>query len=146
MMYDPLVAVVSYQDKAFHDSMGRFLTDNFQIEPVHFDFMTISTINRKNLDLYLVNSDAMGQDQKFVRNFQSVAARLNSGKNKYIIMLTKKIRASDFLRNLEITAMDTIDIGVGMDTLTDAMSRHLLERQLSLFEKVKAKRSRNMLK
>ncbi|MDH5638146.1 MAG: hypothetical protein OEZ04_06610 [Nitrospinota bacterium] len=145
-MNSSLVAVVSYEDIEFRESLSSFLAVQFQIEPVHFDILTIATLKRKNLDVYLINSDAMGGNKKFARNFQSVVTSANNGHRKSIIMLTRKLLASDFLHNLELTAVDTIDIGGGMDSLTVPLSRHLLERQLALFEKGEENGPRNMLK
>ncbi|MDH5509737.1 MAG: hypothetical protein OEZ32_05205 [Nitrospinota bacterium] len=145
-MNSTLIAVVSYLDNEFRESVGSFLTEQFQIEPVYFDFLTTASFKRKNLDVYLINSDAMSKNREYSHNFQSVTIRAISSQRKSIIMLTKKLLASDFLHNLELSATDTIDIGGGMDSLTVPLSRHLLERQLALFEKGEGKGDRNVLK
>ncbi|MDH5477105.1 MAG: hypothetical protein OEY50_02120 [Nitrospinota bacterium] len=124
-MQNSNVAVVCYEDDRFKDSVGSFLIEHFHITPVYLDVISTSSIKRKNLQVFLVNSDALGKQMKYAENFRTVMTRMNSSLRKSIIMLTQNIKVSDFLRNMEFAAVETIDIGSGMAGLKVAVSHCL---------------------
>lgn len=127
------IAVVSYQDSDFEISLGQFLSGRFQITPVFLDTLNISFLEKKTINIFLVNSDALACQKEYATKFQAVVSDKGMKKDKSIIMLTRSLKASDFLRNMEFKAIDTIDIGLGMDALAVWLSTLLPEKQLKLF-------------
>jgi len=130
------VAVVSYEDPEFQNTVGNFLADQFSINPEYLDVLTRSNITTSNLEIFLVNSDGLHSNRDFVQSFRTATGRNVPRADKSIFMLTRNLKAMEFLRNQELKASDTIDIGQGMGGLKVALAGLLLERQLSLFKQV----------
>jgi len=127
------VAVVSYEDQDFIRSVSQFLKDQFELEPFLVDYPSSTMLANRKLDIFLVNSDALNGKDTLIQSFRALTRKKKLGEGKAILMLTKHFNTSDFIRNQESHAMDTIDISSGMEALKVALTSRILGKQLDLF-------------
>lgn len=127
-MKSPLVAVISYRDKTYREVVKNVLDGYLKVRVKHFDVCSQECFDDDRFDLILVNADKFHLNPGRDKRLSAVAKHAGDDRGPVVLMLTKNLSATDFLRNQAYRVTDTIDIGMGIEVLRIALDDFMIRK------------------
>ena len=132
----PLIAaVITYGDPDFRQTMEKALEDYTGIRVLFFNRLAAGVVEMARCAVVLINADEFHNREDRADELYKLMKGARSDRESIVIMLTKNLKADEFLRNQVYKVTDTIDIGDGVETLKMELDGFLARaRQMDIFE------------
>lgn len=120
------IAVITFGDSEFQRGLESVLDDYDTTSVQFFPSLASPHFEVCKFAMILVNADRFHLKEEEAKNdFTGKIANWCKNTGMVVLMLTKNLSASEFLRHQAYHVTDTIDIGAGMDTLRLALDTFL---------------------
>ncbi len=130
-MKSPRMAVVTYNDKDFMRRIESLLIEYKNVRVKYFDTCAPGYFQACPFEFILINADRFHLKPGQAKKLSTITGGADKDCRAVLLMLTKNLSPSDFLRNQVYRVTDTIDIGGGMDVLKATLDTLMTRRARS---------------
>lgn len=131
-MKSSLMAVVTYNDKDFRRQIESLLSEYEDVRVKYFDTFAPGYFQTGPFELILINADRFHLKPGQAKKLSIITGGGDKDCRAALLMLTKNLNPSDFLRNQVYKVTDTIDIGGGMDVLKTTLDSFMTRKAQSV--------------
>ncbi len=130
-MKSSLMAVVTYNDKDFRRQIEGLLSEYEDVRVKYFDTFAPGYFQAGPFELILINADRFHLKPGQAKKLSIITGGVDKDCRAVLLMLTRNLNPSDFLRNQVYRVTDTIDIGGGMDVLKTTLDSFMTRKAQS---------------